>query len=255
MRNARVEKTVDGLDYKISFRKSAAPEISAPLGDDAQPGVVIHHYAKSKDPLASQAEEIVRHFHRIVHGVEHHEPRSKELGQALALLSQHGFERTKHIIEFATGKGAETNFQMQHFGAVLAYASRGVSDFDASHRLSPAESREARPVKRTLPVRDQDRGASGRGAIRLAALTEDQYRVRFEQVKAGLLHQIPFLAEHPDGRSKLQESIIRSHLIRQLDDEVMDLLPLVALRLPEPVAKILALGGPRIPQTTPRSDG
>src|ERR1035441_7696498 len=101
LKTAAIQKTVDGKDYKTIFKKTAAAEIELMAEDEQPTALVIHHYAKSADPATSQTQEVVRLFHRLVHHVESHEPQSKELGQALTLIGQYGFEKAKHVVEYA----------------------------------------------------------------------------------------------------------------------------------------------------------
>jgi hypothetical protein len=81
-----------------------------------------------------------------------------------------------------------------------------------------------------------------RGERRLAVLTADQYKIRFELAKAELFRQVPFLAGRSPSSGNLVDSMVRSHIVRRLDRESMDMLPLEALNLPEPISRILAVG-------------
>jgi len=243
---AGVEKTLDGLDYKVVFRKSAAPQLDT-AGDEESKPVVIRHYAKRSDPLTTQAVEIVQHFHQLVHGVGQHEALSKELSQALTLLSQHGFERTKHIIQYAAEKAKDTNFKMQHFGAVLSYGSRAVADFDRSQRQTGERHPVAPPARSGQPA---EQTLFTRGEARLAVLTKEQYQDRIALIKVELFRQIPFLAQRPRSGDAIERDMMRSRLVRQLDQEMMDLLPLRALRLPEPLCKIWPTYAFEKPETT-----
>jgi hypothetical protein len=230
---ASIEKTVDGLDYKAVFRKVAAPaELPAPADSDGRREVVIHHYAKGKDALTEQAEELVKYFHRIVHGVEYHEAQSKELGQATSLLAQHGVERTQFIIRYAADSAKETSFNIQHFGAILSYASRAIADFKHRRDREGSSQADAPPAPRQQHLRK----TFAIGEARLAALTAEQYQARFERAKAELLRQIPFLAQRSKPNSRLQEHLIRGHVVRRLDAEPMDLVPVDFLQncLPPP---------------------
>jgi hypothetical protein len=243
---ATIQKTVDGKDYKTIFKKIASAEVESMSEDELPPAVVIHHYAKSADPLTAQSQEVVRLFHRLVHHLESHEPQSKELGQALTLIGQFGFEKAKHVVEYASSKAGETNFNMQHFGAVLSYASRASADFDRLQ--SPAPTRRA--PDRVPVVRREPEKHWPRGEARLAVLTADQYRARFEEAKAELFRQVPFLAGRSQSGGNLVDSMVRSHVVRRLDGEVMDLLSLEAMTLPEPLGRILAAGAAEKPPTT-----
>jgi hypothetical protein len=240
---ATIEKTVDGKDYKTIFKKTSSAEVESRAEDEQPTAVVIHHYAKSADPLTAQSQEVVRLFHRLVHHVQLHEPQSKELGQALTLIGQYGFEKAKHVVEYAGSKAGETNFNMQHFGAVLSYASRASADFDRLHSPAPAQKTLGPvPVVRRAPEKQWLRGEA-----RLAVLSKEQYQHRCQQAKAELFRQIPFLSTRSRSGGNLVDSMVRSHAIRQLDQESMDLLPPQALNLPEPLARILALGAVQKP--------
>ena len=219
---ATIQKTVDGKDYKTIFKKTASAQIESMTEDEQPPTVVIHHYAKSSDPLTTQSQEVVRLFHRLVHNVESHEPQSKELGQALTLIGQYGFEKAKHVVEYASSKAGETNFNMQHFGAVLSYASRASADFDRLQSPSPY-----RKVPVPVPVvRREPEKHRPSGEVRLVVLTADQYRLRFNQAKTEVFRQNPFLAQRWKEGSPIHEKMIRSRMVQTLDTEVMDLVPL-----------------------------
>jgi hypothetical protein len=243
LKSAAVEKTKDGKDYKVVFQKGARlvesdegavaswPEAAAA---EAGPAVVINDYTKAKDPVLIQAEGLVGYFHKTVHNVEQHVPQPKEIGQALSLITQYGNDRSKFIIEYAGREAGETNFRIQHFGAVLSYASRAVAAFDLGRqpRSSPAVA-AALPEPQVAGEPQQFE----RGQARLAMLTAEQYQVRYAKVQAELFREMPFLARQHGG-SHIQEKMIRSRLIRELDREPMDLLPLSALKLPAVLLQI-----------------
>ena len=219
IKSASLERTKDGKDYKVVFQKgpySLATEEDQETEPLAQHPVV-NDYRRRKDPLVEQAEGIVRFFHRTVHKVDHHFPQTKEVGQAIALITQYGVEKTKHIIEYAIGQAKETKFEMQHFGAVLAYASRAIAELDR-RRLEPTPTadRQARP-------RQEERKTWERGEARVAVLTEEQCLVRFEQAKTAMFQENSFLARNWKDGSKMHERAVRARLIRDLENEPMEL--------------------------------
>ena len=238
LKSATIEETKDGADYKAVFIKGSRPELeqeptdapaSAEIGD-----VVVNHYARIKDTLHLQAEELVQHFHKIFHGVEVHDPQSKETGQALSLISQYGLDTSKWIVDFAHAEAAKTNYQMQHFGGVLNYASRALAALDLQRKQEEKSKVVLAEQTRRL---EQEQQKYERGERRLAALTAEQYQARFEKAKAELYAEYPKLAQFIRGRedSKIHEGSIRGRMIRQLDQEDMDLLP-IAQPLVEPQA-------------------
>jgi hypothetical protein len=141
-------------------------------------------------------------------------------------------------------EAARTKYSPQNFGAVLNYVSRAVADFDqeyAQKSTAPAPTRaEQTKSEPSWP----------RGERRLAVLTADQHKIRFEQAKAELFRQVPFLAGRSASGGNLVDSMVRSHVIRRLDQESMDMLPLDALNLPEPLGRILTVGTVEKPLTT-----
>jgi hypothetical protein len=220
LKSATIEWTKDRKDYKAVFQKVARSEFLVEESEPATkfvaaPAVVINDYSKRKDPAIEQAEAAVRFFHKTVHGVENHQPQSKETSQALTLVTNHGFEKTKMVIEYAARKATETNFSMQHFGAVLSYASRASADQD--RRPEPAT---ANPTPQSEAQPDSN---WTKGELRLQGLTAERYRVRFDQAKSELMLQNPFLARTwKDGST--HERMVRSRLIRELAAEPMDLM-------------------------------
>jgi hypothetical protein len=223
LRVAAVEKTKDGKDYKVSFQKATRAEIDEieVVADAPSLGpVVINDYSKQKDPLRVQAEELVRYFHKIFHGVDGHVLMSKETDQALTLVVQHGLEKSKGVVEFAQGEAAKTNFQIQHFGAVLSYAHRALSVFNRRQvdalPASQVADHQARP-------RQEEKKTWKRGEARMAALTEEQYRARFERTKSALFQEHSFLARNWKDGSKMHEQAVRARIIRELETEPMEL--------------------------------
>ncbi len=236
---ASIEKTSDKKDYKIVVEKSASSKLE--LGEAEipvsqliveQPGqkVVINDY-RVRDEAALQAEELVHHFHKVFHGVENHSPQSKELGQATALIAKHGLEQAKHVVDYAFAKARETGFQVQHFGAVLNYVARAVADFD---RWRQNEQKAQKAIEHQTRQLEEEEAKQARGEARLNALTPEQYQARFEQAKADLFAEFPKLQQFIRGRqdSKIHEGMIRSRMIRDLDQEEMDL-----LMIPQPAGE------------------
>ncbi len=238
--SAALERTRDGKDYKVVFQKGArGRSTDASAGDissaEKPAPVLINHYSNPKRSLDEQAEGLVRHFHKTVHGVDNHLPQPKEVGQALSLLTQYGSELATFIVSYAVAKAPETNFSMQAFGAVLSYASRAAADF---------KSRQAQPPRPTtgapLPGASAAPEELIKGTARFASLTDEQFQTRYDRAKVEIYRQVPFLANRSRSTSKLEETMVRSQMIRTLDCECMDLLPLSMLKLPNPPDKIWA---------------
>lgn len=223
LKSATIEKTKDGLDYKTIFKKVAVAELDAPeiaVDPEGKEEIVINDYSKPKVASVGQPEELVQFFHKVFHGVDDHSPQSKETGQALSLISQYGPERAKHIVLFARGEAAKTNYQVQHFGAILNYASRGNADFDLSRQQ---EERTKKILEHQARRLEEEQEHQAKGEARLVALTPEQYQTRFESARAILFRKYPFMARQNES-SKIHQGAIRSIMIRELENEPMDLL-------------------------------
>jgi hypothetical protein len=227
---ATIEKTQDKKDYKVIFQKSSRLDI-----DDIEPEatldtlgrgsseIIINNYSKQRSNLHLQAEELVRHFYKVFHGVENDDPPGKAIDQATTLLTSHGFEKAKYVIEYSHAAAESTNFKIQHFGAVLSYASRAIADFDRmQHDQSRALERQQHEAARVA----EEEQRRTRGEQRLAVLTPEQYQARFEQAKQFIIREHPMMARLLAGResSALHDGAIRARMIQQLDTEEMSLL-------------------------------
>ena len=222
IRSASVEKTKDGKDYKVSFQKAARPETAEEMLPATVPGpVVVNDYSKQRDPLTAEAEKVVRYFHKIFHDLDPHVLKSKEVNQALGLIAQHGLEACLQVIEFARSEAEKTNYSIQHFGAVLSYASRAVAERNRKRKDPPQTNR---PLPRS--AQQDETHDQKRGELRLALLTKEQSDVRFEQSKAELQAGNPFLRRHWKDGDVTYDKMIRARVIRALAAECMDLLPI-----------------------------
>lgn len=222
IRSATVEKTKDGKDYKAVFVKAAAASGEALIEDATEEPVarpiVINDYGKRKDPLMLDAEDVVRYFHQTFHGVDSHVPQSKETGQALSLVSQHGITAAKRIVDFARTAAAKTGYPIQHFGGVLSYASRALAEANRASITSPVPATQPEPAVAGAPRHEI-------GERRLASLSADQYDRCFAKAKADLFREQPFLAQPRKQGSSLIAQSVRARLVRELENENMDLLP------------------------------
>jgi len=226
LKSITIERTADEKDYKVIFIKGrVSKDIPEELPAPGSEVVVNHYQQQQKTRQAQEAEELVQHFHKIFHGVDNHSPQSREISQAIHLISQYGLETSQWIVDFTRGEAAKTNYPIQHFGAVLNYASRAVSHLD---RCRQEEERAKKAIEHQTRQLEEEQVSRAKGEARLAALTPEQYQARFEQTKAAVLREHPFLASRWEAGvgAKIQEEMIRSRMVRDLEQEPMDLLPI-----------------------------
>jgi len=78
-------------------------------------------------PQPQQAEELLQHFYQTFHGAKNTDPRPKEITQAIKLISDHGFEKAKYVVDFSHSAAQETNYRPQTFGGILQYTLQAVA--------------------------------------------------------------------------------------------------------------------------------
>ncbi|MBV8555599.1 MAG: hypothetical protein JO116_08535 [Planctomycetaceae bacterium] len=126
---AALEKTRDGADYKLVVRKGESTTTGG--GGATGPGVgMTPPPVPAKDAPPSEAEDLVRHFHRVFHGAEGALPTAKALDQAADLIARLGMERARHVIDFAHREAPKTKHRVATFGGVLQYATAALHDFE-----------------------------------------------------------------------------------------------------------------------------
>ena len=122
--SARLERTKDETDFKAVFRKGQTKgeraEVIPPSEAEERTEVI--------PPAMSQAEDLVRHFHRVFHGAEGALP-TAALDQAADLIARLGMERARHVIDFAYREAPKTKHRVATFGGVLQYATAALHDF------------------------------------------------------------------------------------------------------------------------------
>ena len=229
LKSVSLEKTQDGKDYKIVFRKTAAALAAGEIETNtaavseldgsvqATSEVIVNRYTDRSEELA-EAEQLVQYFYERFHSVKKHVPQLKELRQATSLIGQYGLEQSKHIVDFAVSVAPSSKYQPQTFGGILQYTSRAVTDYDAMVR---SKASRLRPVVNAQPERTVQRDLS-RGEFRLSVLTAEQRQRLYQQLEAGLFEQYPFLASVKKG-SSVHERTMRMRMLEFLQDEPMHL--------------------------------
>jgi hypothetical protein len=207
---AYIEKTKDQKDYKVMFRKTKRQFTS---------GATIFEEVKKSDeantnllkptvPLTLQAVELVAQFYKTFHGVERPFPTPKEIAHAICLISNHGIERAKYVVNFSRSAAELTNYSPQTFGGILQYTSRAMKEFDYYQRLKEIGQmeialREAREQRELAESRSIDE--------RLKLLSAGEYERLREVVVRDLGAQFPRALERG---GTLFESAIKSRMAR-----------------------------------------
>jgi hypothetical protein len=127
---AKLERTKDGADWKAVFRKGRGTALAAPPGAE-RPAEVMP--LPTRDKQTAQAEELVGHFHRVFHGTAEAVPTGKALDQAAGLIARLGWEKARHVIDFAHREASKTRHRIATFGGILQYTTPALQDFEKTH--------------------------------------------------------------------------------------------------------------------------
>jgi hypothetical protein len=104
-----------GVDYATNINTSAA--LPAPI-----------------DIADAQARELVTEFYRKFHNVSDLIPQQKEIAQASRLISTHGMEKARHVVNYSHQIAPSTKYEPQIFGGILQYEGRAIADYNKHQR-------------------------------------------------------------------------------------------------------------------------
>jgi hypothetical protein len=216
--SAELELTKDKKDYKVVIRKGPREALiqhrDAPNPDTEHQASTVQEQRKSETML--QAEELVRYFYRVFHGAHTARPTYPAVGQAVTLIAQHGIEKAKHVIDFASRAAPETKYAPQTFGGILHYTSRAIAAFERQkleQERSEQEHRQAQEQRRQQEARVQaQRQADVTAQTYLDQLPPEDRQQLHDQLVAEMRSKHPFLADY-NGEG-LRAMVRRAMLIR-----------------------------------------
>jgi len=147
---ATLERTKDDTDFKLIIRKSA--RMALPVAEtisETQP-------TQSTNELSIQAKELVAYFFKRFHNVnvENCYPTSKAINQAISLITQHGIDQARHVVDFAHRVTQEGKYKPQTFGGIVSYTTRALADYEDAKRREQAAA-HAREERRRAHEEEQ----------------------------------------------------------------------------------------------------
>jgi hypothetical protein len=113
-------------------------ETARPRPEDAEPAdllaLVMPETPASPSPTAApphpHAEALVQQFYQRFHGRAQVTPTAKELAQATALLTTHGWEKAQYLLTFSHQAAQATRYDPRVFGGILHYTDRALAAYD-----------------------------------------------------------------------------------------------------------------------------
>lgn len=196
---ASLKTTQDGKDYKVVFDKTSLEKADVQKG-----GKAARRSIPAKDDVALQAERLVKHFYKLFHpDAKDARPSPKEVGQAMALIAEQGYEKAKYVVDFSGKAAPQTKYKPQTFGGILQYGPKALAEYER------AEQERARREAQEKLQRRQDEA-------RINSLSEAARRTLYEEAKAEILSDFSFLKDYEE-ESETFQSLLKSQMIWNLD--------------------------------------
>jgi hypothetical protein len=107
---------------------------------EANPAATDSDISPSTNRHRGEPEELIQYFHHLFHSATAVDPSKKALAQAHDLIEQYGFERARHIVEYAHRAAAETKYQPQTFSGILHYATPALAKFEETQKRMQAKT-------------------------------------------------------------------------------------------------------------------
>lgn len=188
--SATIERTKDQKDFKVVFRKGAARS-NPELPDTNAETSPVPALPVVQSPIAAQADELLRHFHKLFFGVETSSVQRHHRDLATVLVAQHGIELAKYIIDFSYREATRTRFRIATFGGLMQYIPRAVAAYEReTHQRERQEN--VTILERAEAIQEQMEGdARKRAERRYRALSREQQEALRERYRAALVEKDP----------------------------------------------------------------
>lgn len=224
--SATVEKTKDGKDYKVVFRKGAA-KVPAIAGDTPEqdaareaPQDATSQDQRQPTDAEQKGEELLRYFHKVFFGLEATATRSRHRDLATALVAQHGWDVATYIVDFSHTAAQETNFKIATFGGITQYVDRAVAHYHERKREQDRRQQAEVAAAEDRRRESAEAAARGRAQERYEKLPEAERQALTDAYTAKLCAENPMWAEAKEkGTTGLLNAAARSAI---LDDFTAD---------------------------------
>ena len=239
-----LEKTKDEKDHKLVVRKGklvALPRINhyqeqqppeMEMGQSPAEGKkesnadqLPHPQKPHNVELLKQAEELVTHFYSVFHSGKNFQITSKATSQAISLITKHGIESSKYIVDYAHREAPKTNFDIQAFGGVIQYSSRAMDDFERrriqQEQAASIRAEQAARMEQELEQQKREQAAKQRAQAYLDQLPPEQFQTLFEEC-AAQFKTSEFYRAHYDTvtvQSAIKTLMLRRIIAKQGMDE------------------------------------
>jgi hypothetical protein len=91
-----------------------------------------------QDAAPAPAEQLVAIFKQLFQNASKPYASQKELDQAHTLITLHGFDRARYIVEYSHSAAAETRYTPRTFGGILQYVAAALATYDEAQKRQEA---------------------------------------------------------------------------------------------------------------------
>jgi len=159
----------------------------------------------------NEAEELVRLFYKLFHGVVPSIIPQKDVAQAETLIQNHGVKKAQYVVEFAHQKAPDTGYTPRVFAGILHYEPIAFAVLEAREQR---EEEHAHQLRRTQEEAVEADTEKQRDEELLAQLPTNERGTLFADATQELLQKSPSFKQNIDG--SIAQSMIRSIVISKL---------------------------------------
>jgi len=130
------------LEYEIS---NGAQRLPFPLEEsprEKRESTTTSRKTTADDQTTTQARELVHFFFKLFHDTDAVDFSPKSLLHAADLVTKHGANRVRYIVEFAHKVAPETNYDPQTFEGILQYTNRALADYEVNERRKHEQEKQ-----------------------------------------------------------------------------------------------------------------
>ena len=93
-----------------------------------------------QDAAPAPAEQLVAIFKQLFQNASKPYASQKELDQAHTLITLHGFDRARYIVEYSHSAAAETKYTPRTFGGILQYVASALAAYDEAQQRKQSKA-------------------------------------------------------------------------------------------------------------------
>ena len=196
------------IESSMSLSMSAPADIASSR-DMNKSQVLNKNTHRVSEGEGNEAQALVARFHARL-GRERRRPSAKELRQAVELLSAHGPDAGRFVVDFAVASARRTGFEMRHFGAVACYLDEAVAEHGRQVRKRIGEEHVRRAASEAELRERYERWRAAKVSVLHASMDKNA----LAELERGALTRV--LARTQGKRPPGFQTLLRIELMRDI---------------------------------------